>query len=107
MWGSGRLPCGTGSIGSRRCPRLSDSRPTRLAPSGGPIIFGWVGTGHQIGAALTAYTAAWIRTNLGDYQFAFWGSGALCLLAAGLALQVGARPRRVRPETTPEAVGVI
>jgi MFS family permease len=78
-----------------------------FGPERGPIIFGWIGTGHQIGAALTAYTAAWIRTNLGDYQYAFWGSGALCLLAAGLALQVGIRPKRVRPEATPEAVGVM
>jgi MFS family permease len=73
----------------------------------GPIIFGWIGTGHQIGAALTAYTAAWIRTNLGDYQFAFWGSGALCLLAAGLALQVGVKPKRAQPKPAAEAVGVM
>jgi MFS family permease len=78
-----------------------------FGPERGPIIFGWIGTGHQIGAALTAYTAAWIRTSLGDYQFAFWGSGALCLFAAALALQVGVKPKRARPEPTPEAVGVM
>jgi MFS family permease len=59
-----------------------------------PIIFGWIGAGHQVGAALTAFGAGWIRTNLGDYQVAFWGSGVLCLLAAVLALQVGRRPAR-------------
>jgi hypothetical protein len=47
-----------------------------------------------VGAALTAFSAGWIRTVLGDYQLAFWGSGALCLLAAVLALQVGRRPAR-------------
>ena len=78
-----------------------------FGPERGPIIFGWIGTGHQIGAALTAFAAAWIRTNLGDYQFAFWGSGALCLLAAGLALQVGIKPKPARTEPTPEAVGVM
>ena len=60
-----------------------------------PIIFGWIGAGHQGGAALTAFSAGWIRTVLGDYQVAFWGSGALCLLAAVLALQVGRRPAPV------------
>jgi predicted MFS family arabinose efflux permease len=56
-----------------------------------PIVFGWIGVGHQIGAALTAFSAGWIRTTFGDYQLAFWGSGGLCLLAAMLALQVGRR----------------
>ena len=57
-------------------------------------MFGWIGAGHQIGAALTAFSAGWIRTDAGDYQLAFWGSGALCLLAAALALQVGSRSIR-------------
>ena len=60
-----------------------------------PIMFGWIATGHQVGAALTAFGAGWIRTTLGDYQLAFWGSGTLCLLAAALALQVGRRPARL------------
>ena len=65
-----------------------------FGPERAPIIFGWIGSGHQIGAALTAFTAGWIRTYAGDYQLAFWGSGALCLLAAALALQVGSRSIR-------------
>ena len=60
-----------------------------------PIMFGWIGAGHQIGAALTAYAAGWIRTSLGDYQAAFWMSGGLCLIAAVLSLQVGRRPARI------------
>ena len=56
-----------------------------------PIMFGWIGAGHQIGAALTAYAAGWIRTTGGDYQPAFWMSGGLCLLAAVLAMQIGRR----------------
>jgi hypothetical protein len=51
-------------------------------------MFGWIAAGHQVGAAATALTAGWVRTSFGDYQFAFWGSGALCLVAALLALQV-------------------
>ncbi len=60
-----------------------------------PIMFGWIAAGHQVGAALTAFGAGWIRTTLGDYHLAFWSSGALCLLAAALALQVGRRPARL------------
>jgi len=61
-----------------------------------PIIFGWIGAGHQVGAALTAFAAGWIRTTQGDYRLAFWASGALCLLAAVLALQVGRAAGRRR-----------
>jgi sugar phosphate permease len=61
-----------------------------------PIMFGWIAAGHQVGAALTAFTAGWIRTTTGDYRLAFFGSGALCLLAAVLAVQVGRRPARGR-----------
>ena len=62
-----------------------------------PVMFGWIAAGHQVGAALTALTAGWIRTTLGDYQIAFWGSGTLCLAAALLALQVGRGSRRRVP----------
>jgi predicted MFS family arabinose efflux permease len=66
------------------------------------IMFGWIGAGHQIGAALTAYAAGWIRTTGGDYQPAFWMSGGLCLVAAVLALQIGRRPARSGPVRMPE-----
>jgi MFS family permease len=66
-----------------------------------PIMFGWIAAGHQIGAALTAYAAGWIRTNVGDYQPAFWMSGGLCLIAAALALQVGRKPVRSRGMPAP------
>jgi hypothetical protein len=54
-------------------------------------VFGWIGAGHQVGAALTAFAAGWIRTSLGDYGLAFSGSGGLRLMAAVPALQVGRR----------------
>jgi len=60
-----------------------------------PVMFGWIAAGHQVGAALTALTAGWVRTTLGDYQLAFWASGGLCLVAALLALQVR-RPAATR-----------
>jgi predicted MFS family arabinose efflux permease len=62
-----------------------------------PVMFGWIAAGHQVGAALTALSAGWVRTTLGDYQLAFWVSGTLCLVAALLALQV----RRGRLDRAP------
>jgi MFS family permease len=68
-----------------------------------PVMFGWIAAGHQVGAALTALTAGWVRTTLGDYQVAFWGSGALCLVAAMLALQVRRRSPRAVADVVPVA----
>jgi MFS family permease len=65
-----------------------------FGPERAPIMFGWIAAGHQVGAALTAFAAGWVRTSAGDYGPAFWGSGALCLVAAVLALQVGRRAAR-------------
>jgi MFS family permease len=58
-----------------------------------PIILGWFGVGHQLGAAAAAFGAGWIRTTFGDYGVAFWTAGWLCIGAALLALGVGRRPR--------------
>ena len=55
----------------------------------GPVVFGWVVAAHQVGAAFAAAGAGMVRTSLGDYQLAFMASGALCLVAALLALLVG------------------
>jgi predicted MFS family arabinose efflux permease len=52
----------------------------------GPIVYGWVFTAHQLGAATVASAAGIIRTVTGGYELAFIGSGALCLIAAGLCL---------------------
>ena len=69
-----------------------------------PVMFGWIAAGHQVGAAATALTAGWVRTTMGDYQMAFWGSGALCLIAALLALQV--RRSAARPQPTLGTAGL-
>jgi predicted MFS family arabinose efflux permease len=52
----------------------------------GPIVYGWIFTSHQLGAAVAASAAGVIRTVTGGYELAFIGSGLLCLLAAGLCL---------------------
>jgi sugar phosphate permease len=53
------------------------------------LVFGWVFAGHQLGAATAAFGAGLSRTVLATYLPAFFAAGALCLLAAGLALMLG------------------
>jgi len=55
----------------------------------GPVVYGWIFTSHQLGAAVAASAAGVIRTMTGGYELAFIGSGLLCLLAAGLCLLMG------------------
>jgi MFS family permease len=56
----------------------------------GPIVFGWVMTGHQLGAATAAFGAGLIRQQTGSYQSAFMIAGAIGIAAAFAAL-IGAR----------------
>ena len=54
-----------------------------------PVVFGWVFASHQLGAALMASGAGWIRDTFGTYTAAWYVAGALCLLAATLSVGVG------------------
>ncbi|RYB05591.1 MFS transporter [Lichenibacterium ramalinae] len=69
----------------------------------GPLVFGWIFTGHQIGAAFATYAAGAARTGLGNYLPAFYGAGAMCLVAALGALTAGRRRADVAmtPVATP------
>jgi len=40
-----------------------------------PIVFGWIGGGHQLGAASIAMIAGALRVSTGRYDWAFFGSG--------------------------------
>jgi predicted MFS family arabinose efflux permease len=55
---------------------------TVLGPERGTVLYGWVFTGHQIGASVAAFGAAVLRVKLGDYQASFYIAGFLCLIAA-------------------------
>ncbi|MFD0937752.1 MFS transporter, partial [Methylobacterium trifolii] len=57
------------------------------------LMFGWIAAAHQIGAASAAWLAGTVRTNTGDYFGAFLAAGMLCLVAAMMALFIGAKPR--------------
>ncbi len=58
----------------------------------GAMVFGWVFTGHQLGAASATFAAGQARTGLATYLPAFYVAGAACLLASLIALL--ARPGR-------------
>jgi sugar phosphate permease len=57
------------------------------------IMFGWIFTAHQLGAATAALGAGVLRTWLGTYQTGFMSAGLLCLIAAGLVIRIGAASR--------------
>lgn len=59
-----------------------------------PLIFGWVFTGHQFGAATAALLAGLSRDALSSYLPAFYAAGVACLIAALAVLFV--RPGRSR-----------
>jgi sugar phosphate permease len=53
------------------------------------VMFGWIFAAHQIGAAVAAYGAGLSRATLATYLPAFYTAGAVCLIAAILALSIG------------------
>jgi len=64
----------------------------------GPMMFGWIFTAHQIGAACAAFLAGLVRTVSSSYDAAFVTAGALCIGAAVIVLFVGrASPLRLVP----------
>ncbi|MFC3675531.1 MFS transporter [Ferrovibrio xuzhouensis] len=54
----------------------------------GPIVFGWIAAGHQLGAASAAYFAGYVRTEQGSYFDAFIIAGITGVVAAVLALLI-------------------
>jgi predicted MFS family arabinose efflux permease len=54
----------------------------------GPIVFGWVFASHQVGAAIAAAGAGYVRDFTGDYNPAWVASGVLCFLAAAMSVRI-------------------
>jgi sugar phosphate permease len=61
-----------------------------------PVVFGWVFASHQLGAAVAAAGAGWLRDLRGDYDLAFYVASGLCAVAALLCLNV----RKVQVSST-------
>jgi sugar phosphate permease len=57
-----------------------------------PVVFGWVFASHQLGAAVAAAGAGWLRDLHGDYDIAFYLAAGLCGVAALLCLTVRNAP---------------
>ena len=66
-------------------------------------MFGWIFAAHQIGAATAALGAGFARSALATYLPAFYVAGAMCLVAALLALAIrrGPKPEIRRPSPVP------
>ncbi|WP_018974227.1 MFS transporter [Rudaea cellulosilytica] len=60
----------------------------RFGPQLSPLVYGWIGAGHQLGAATAAYGAGVLRVQTNHYVEAFLVAGAACLVAAVMALSI-------------------
>jgi sugar phosphate permease len=57
-----------------------------------PMMFGWIFTGHQLGAAVAAFGAGVLRTAMDGYLEAFLLAGLACLAAVAMSLMIGRQP---------------
>ncbi len=70
-------------------------------PEHATVAYGWVFAGHQIGAALAAWGAGYLRDQTGSYQLAFVIAGVLCFVAALGTQRIG---RATRLDLEPAAL---
>ncbi|MFF8269068.1 MFS transporter [Streptomyces sp. NPDC016562] len=54
----------------------------------GAIVFGWVLASHQVGAAVVAFLGGVVRDLTGSYDVVWYASGALCAMAATMAMVI-------------------
>ena len=68
----------------------------------GPLVFGWVVAGHQVGAATAAFFGGAMRELQGDYALAFMIAGMTGIIAAALSLMIEpSRPQEALAEPQP------
>ncbi|HXV96202.1 MAG TPA: MFS transporter [Gaiellaceae bacterium] len=58
------------------------------------VVFAWIFSAHQLGAATAAWAAGVVRTATGEYTAAWLTAGGLALVAAAAVLVIAATPRR-------------
>src|SRR3712207_3098334 len=66
-----------------------------------PVVFGWVFAAHQVGSAVAAFGGGVGRDVTGSYDLAWFGAGALCLVAAVLSISIRRRPAPPAPPAVP------
>ncbi|WP_037837541.1 MFS transporter [Streptomyces sp. NRRL S-244] len=59
------------------------------------IVFGWVLASHQVGAAAVAFLGGLARDAFGSYDLVWYASGALCAVAALMAMVIRRRPAAI------------
>jgi predicted MFS family arabinose efflux permease len=60
----------------------------------GPLVFGWMFVGHQLGASVAAFGAGVTRTLDGTYAPAFALSGFLCIIAGFVSLAMDSNRKK-------------
>ncbi|MFC3207272.1 MFS transporter [Aquamicrobium soli] len=65
----------------------------------GPIVFGWIVAGHQVGAASAAFFGGALREMQGDYTLAFQIAGMTAIIAACLSLLIDTSKPAFEPES--------
>ncbi|MDE2379769.1 MFS transporter [Bradyrhizobium sp.] len=65
----------------------------KFGPERANLVFGWIFAGHQLGAGTAAFGAGLSRTWLASYLPAFFVAGALCVVAALIALTISRQPK--------------
>ncbi len=63
----------------------------------GPLVYGWVFAGHQVGGAIAAWGAGALHDRTGSYRAAFVVAGIACLVAAAGVLRIRPEPRLTEP----------
>ena len=58
------------------------------------VVFAWIFSAHQFGAASAAWAAGFVRTTTGEYTVAWAAAGGLALVAALAVLLIHTVPRR-------------
>jgi sugar phosphate permease len=60
----------------------------RFGAAQAPLVYGWIGAGHQLGAATAAFGAGVLRVQTNRYVESFMIAGVMCLVAATMALLI-------------------
>ena len=74
---------------------------TSTFPRQAGVVFAWIFSAHQLGAAMAAWAAGLVRTATGEYTLAWATAGGLALLAAVAVLFIAAKPPRPAPVEAP------
>lgn len=67
---------------------------TATFPQQAGVVFAWIFSAHQFGAATAAWAAGLVRTSTGEYTLAWAVAGGLAITAALAILLIAATPRR-------------